>query len=245
VLRADGLSKSFGSLTVTRDVSLNLERGERRALIGPNGAGKTTLFNLLTGELKPDRGKVFFGSREITRDPPDARARAGIARSFQRNNLFDGLTVRENLLTAITLSAGVGHVFWRPLAKYSRLAERAENLAGLVGVTERLDDPVNSLSYGLQRQLEIGLALALDPVVLLLDEPTAGMSPEETATMTTLLGGLPSDLTLLIIEHDMDVLFDITDQVTVLDFGTVLFEGTPDQVRQSEDVRGRYFGDAS
>ena len=245
MLRTEGLNKSFGSLTVTRDVNLTLERGQRHALIGPNGAGKTTLFNLLTGELKPDRGKVFFGSRDITRDTPDARARAGIARSFQRNNLFDGLTVRENLLTAITLSSGIGHVFWRALKKYPRLRERAETIAQSVGVTDHLDAPVNGLSYGLQRQLEIGLALALDPVVLLLDEPTAGMSPEETANMTTLLGGLPEDLTLLIIEHDMDVLFDIANQVTVLDYGTVLFQGTPDEVRQSEDVRGRYFGAAT
>ena len=115
----------------------------------------------------------------------------------------------------------------------------------MVGVSDRLDDPVSSVSYGLQRQLEIGLALALDPVVLLLDEPTAGMSPEETSAMKVLLAGLPSELTLLIIEHDMDVLFDVTDQVTVLDYGTVLFEGTPDQARQSESVRGRYFGNAS
>ena len=244
MLRAEGLSKSFGSLTVTRDVSLALRRGERRALIGPNGAGKTTIFNLFTGELKPDRGKIFFGSRDVTLEPPDARARAGIARSFQRNNLFDGLTVRENVLIAITLSSGVGHVFWRSLAKYTRLAERVEAISAMVGVVDQLDDPVNSLSYGLQRQLEIGLALALDPVVLLLDEPTAGMSPEETAAMTSLLADLPRELTLLIIEHDMDVLFDITDHVTVLDYGTVLFEGTPDQVRQSDEVRGRYFGDA-
>ena len=243
VLRAEGLHKRFGALAVIREVSLALERGERRALIGPNGAGKTTLFDLLTGELRPDAGRVGFGSRDITDLPPDARARAGLARSFQRNSLFDELSVRDNLVTAAALSLGLGHVFWKPLKKHAHLYEKSEEIAEALGLTEVLDVAAGALSYGLQRQLEVGLALALDPVVLLLDEPTAGMSPEETAAMKALIADLPRTLTLLVIEHDMDVVFDLADSITVLDAGAILFEGTPAEVRASEVVRARYLGE--
>ncbi len=244
MLRADGLQKRYGALVVTRNVSIALEEGERRALIGPNGAGKTTLFDLLTGELRPDAGRISFASRDITGDGLDARARAGLARSFQRNSLFAGMSVVENLITASTLAAGVGHVFWRPLAKYRRLRAKAEEIAKSVGLSDVLDVGVDALPYGFQRQLEVGLALAQDPVVLLLDEPTAGMSPEETAAMKALIAGLPRSLTVLVIEHDMDVVFDIADRVTVLDAGSVLFEGAPGEVKASEEVRSRYLGEA-
>ena len=244
MLRAENLSKSFGSLAVTDNVSFELGRGERRGLIGPNGAGKTTLFNLLTGELSPDRGRVYLGSRDISKASPDIRARAGIARSFQKNNLFEGLSVLENLVTAVVLASGMGGVFWRSLAKQSKVQEHAIEIAYAVGVEDTLDEPVKSLSYGLQRQLEVGLALAVDPVVLMLDEPTAGMTPEETAAMKALIASLPRKLSILIVEHDMDVIFDITDRVIVLDYGTVLFEGTPEEVRASDVVRLRYLGDA-
>ncbi|MDP6952927.1 MAG: ATP-binding cassette domain-containing protein, partial [Alphaproteobacteria bacterium] len=139
MLRADGLQKRYGALVVTRNVSIALEEGERRALIGPNGAGKTTLFDLLTGELRPDAGRISFASRDITGDGLDARARAGLARSFQRNSLFAGMSVVENLITASTLAAGVGHVFWRPLAKYRRLRAKAEEIAKSVGLSDVLD----------------------------------------------------------------------------------------------------------
>jgi len=242
MLRTEGLSKSFGSLTVTRDVSIAVERGERRALIGPNGAGKTTLFNLLSGEMRPDRGRILFGTRDITRASADTRARAGIARSFQRNNLFPGLSVRDNLVLAAILSLGQGGVFWKSLDRHPAALARAEDVAAAVGVADWLDHAADSLAYGFQRQLEIGLALALDPVVLLLDEPTAGMSPEETTAMKGLIGALPRDLTVMIIEHDMAVVLDIADQVTVLDYGTVIFEGTPEEVRRSAAVAARYLG---
>jgi branched-chain amino acid transport system ATP-binding protein len=244
VLRADGLHKRYGALEVTRNVSLALEEGERRALIGPNGAGKTTLFDLLTGELRPDSGRISFAARDITGDGPDARARAGLARSFQRNSLFAGMSVAENLVTASALAGGVGHVFWKPLARYRHLQAKAEDIARSVGLSDVLDVGVDALPYGFQRQLEVGLALALDPLVLLLDEPTAGMSPEETAAMKALIAGLPRSLTVLVIEHDMDVVFDIADRVTVLDAGSVLFEGTPEEVRASDEVRSRYLGEA-
>jgi branched-chain amino acid transport system ATP-binding protein len=199
VLRAENLSKSFGSLAVTDNVSFELGRGERRGLIGPNGAGKTTLFNLLTGELSLDRGRVYLGSRDISKASPDIRARAGIARSFQKNNLFEGMSVLENLVTAVILASGMGGVFWRSLAKQTKVRERAIEIAEAVGVEDTLDEPVTNLSYGLQRQLEVGLALAVDPVVLMLDEPTAGMTPEETAAMKGLIASLPRKLSILIV----------------------------------------------
>ena len=244
MLRTDGLSKSFGSLAVTRNVNLELARGERRALIGPNGAGKTTLFDLLTGALKPDRGRIYFGSRDITKTSSDFRARAGIARSFQKNNLFVEMTVLENLIIAVVVASGAGHVFWRALRKQSKIRDRAVEFSRTVGIEKHLEEKVSNLSYGMQRHLEVGLALAVDPVVLMLDEPTAGMTPEETAAMKSLIRSLPGTLTVLMVEHDMDVVFDIMDRVTVLDFGTILFEGTPEQARESDVVRQRYLGEA-
>ena len=175
--RAEHLHKWFGSLQVTNDVSIELPRGQRHGLIGPNGAGKTTLFNLLTGEVKADRGRIVLEDRDISGASPDARARAGLARSFQRNNLFADLTVRENLAIACALRDGIGHVFWRRFSRFPHIRWATESKAELLGLTEELDTPVRHLSYGTQRQLEIGLALTLEPRVLLLDEPTSGMSP--------------------------------------------------------------------
>ncbi len=243
MLRAEGLNKSFGSLQVTSDVSLELATGARHGLIGPNGAGKTTLFNLLTGELAPDSGRVLLADHDITRAAPDARARRGLGRSFQRNNLFARLTVRENLGVACALQQGVAGNCWRPFAGLRAVQDAAAAVAARLGLDDQLDTPVAHLGYGTQRQLEIGLALAQRPRVLLLDEPTSGMSPDETAAMRRLIASLPADLTLLIIEHDMDVIFDIADHITVLDYGRVLFEGDPQTVRESDTVRARYLGD--
>ena len=244
VFRAEGLRKSFGSLRVTDDVSLRLPAGRRHGLIGPNGAGKTTLFDLITGEVAADAGKVFLGGSSIDGAPPHARARAGLARSFQRNNLFPELTVRENLALACALKHGVGHVFWRPWGSFTAIWEEAEENAERLGLTDHLGRRVASLAYGTQRQLEIGLALVQEPLLLLLDEPTAGMSPEETSGILGLLSSLPESLTLLIIEHDMDVIFGLAERITVLDYGRVLLEGTPAEVRNSDKVRRRYLGTA-
>ena len=244
VFRAQGLHKSFGSLRVTDDVSLSLPAGRRHGLIGPNGAGKTTLFDLITGEVEADAGEVFLGGRSLGGAPPDARARAGLARSFQRNNLFPGLTVRENLALACALKHGIGHVFWRRAGSFATLTDEAEANAEGLGLAEYLGQRVATLAYGTQRQLEIGLALVQEPLMLLLDEPTAGMSPEETSGILELLSSLPGSLTLLIIEHDMDVIFGLADRITVLDYGRVLLEGTPAEVRTSDKVRRRYLGTA-
>ena len=244
VFEARGLRKSFGSLRVTDDVTLRLPAGRRHGLIGPNGAGKTTLFNLITGEIAAEAGDVHLGGRNLSAASPDARARAGLARSFQRNNLFEGLTVRENLALACALKHRIGHVFWRRAGSFTVLNEEAEANAVGLGLADHLGQRVSTLDYGTQRQLEIGLALIQEPLVLLLDEPTAGMSPEETSGILDLLSSLPDTLTLLIIEHDMDVIFGLAERITVLDYGRVLLEGSPSEVRGSDEVRRRYLGAA-
>jgi branched-chain amino acid transport system ATP-binding protein len=243
MLEARGLRKSFGALEATRDVSLTLPEGARHAVVGPNGSGKTTLFNLLTGELRPDEGQVFLAGRDITALPPNARARAGLTRSFQKNNLFLDLTVRENLALALAIGERAGTVFWRRFERMPNLLARAEALAERVRLADVLGVPVRTLPYGTQRQLEVGLALAIEPKVLLLDEPTAGMSAEETRAMTSLIAGLSREITVLVIEHDMEVVFEIAERVTVLDYGRILAEGTPQEVRATEAVRRRYLGE--
>ncbi len=242
MLRAEGLTKSFGALEVTRGVSLRVPAGERLAIIGPNGAGKTTLFNLLAGELLPSAGEIYLDGQPVTRLPPNRRARLGLARSFQKNNLFARLSVRENLLLAELAHRGKARIFWRRLSGLRDSQERAEAIARQVGLEEALESPVASLSYGAQRQLEIGLALATDPRVLLLDEPTSGMSPEETQRMLDLVKALPRALAVVIIEHDMDMVFGTADRIMVLNYGEVLLEGAPEEVRASRAVQATYLG---
>ena len=243
MLNVLNLEKSFGSLAVTQNVSLSLPAGRRHGLIGPNGAGKTTFFNLLTGELQPDNGSIYLAEQDITRKPPEYRAKAGIARSFQRNNLFLDLSVRENFAISCALQQKITHVGWRKLARFPAIKQTIETQADRLGLTSDLDNPVKQLSYGTQRQLEIALALLSEPRVLLLDEPTSGMSPEETTSIKKLIQSLPDTLTLLIVEHDMDVIFDLAERITVLDYGHVLFEGTPQEIRNSPEVKARYLGE--
>ena len=242
ILQAERITHAFGSLVVTDTVSLELASGERHGLIGPNGAGKTTLFNIIAGEIVPDAGVVRLAGVDVTRLTPDRRARLGLARSFQRNNLFADLTVRENLAIACAIAHRVSHVAWRAFARHREVHESAEARAAELGLGDVLDTVTRHLSYGTQRQLEIALALALEPRVLLLDEPTAGMSPEETAAMQSMIAALPSSLTLLVIEHDMEVLFGLADRITVLDYGKVLVQGAPGEVRDSDVARSRYLG---
>jgi branched-chain amino acid transport system ATP-binding protein len=217
---------------------------ERRAIIGPNGAGKTTLFNVITGQLAPTAGRILLDGEPIGGLSPHAMARRGISRSFQRNNLFPKLTVQENLRLAAGASVPGTWDLLGSVARRRGPLDRAREVAAVVGLSERLGDPAGRLSYGELRQLEVGVALATAPRLLLLDEPTAGMSPEETQRMTRLLESLPREVTLLIIEHDMDVVGSLADRVTVLHYGEVLTEGTFAEVKADPRVYEVYLGSA-
>jgi branched-chain amino acid transport system ATP-binding protein len=242
LLELAGVARYFGALGAVNGVSLAVERRERRAIIGPNGAGKTTLFNLITGHLAPTRGRILFDGRSITGLPPHRVARHGISRSFQRNNLFARLSVLENLRLAAAADGRGSYDLFGSVSRLAAPLTRAREVATAVGLAGRLDEAAGRLSYGEQRQLEIGVALATAPQLLLLDEPTAGMSPEETQRMTRLLAALPREVTVLIIEHDMDVVFSLADRITVLHYGEVLVDGAPDEVRRDPRVYEVYLG---
>jgi branched-chain amino acid transport system ATP-binding protein len=243
LLGCDRLTKSFGALAVVRGVTLDIAAGERHAIIGPNGAGKTTLFNLIGGVLAPDSGTIRLAGADVTRLPPEKRAKLGIGRSFQRNSCFAEETVADNLATAVVLATGLEWSALRRLRGYSSVHEKVRAIAAAVGIENRLETPARLLSYGTQRQLEVGIALAGNPTVLLLDEPTAGMSPEETGNFQALIAALPRTLTIVIIEHDMEIVFGLADRITVLDAGAVLAQGAPEEIRRSELVQARYLGE--
>jgi branched-chain amino acid transport system ATP-binding protein len=242
LLTVENLTKSFGSLTVTKNVNLTVASGERHVIIGPNGAGKTSLIHQLGGQLRPNAGRIILKGVDITHETPERICRLGLARTFQRNNLFRALSVLENVRLAVQAQRG------RPLDPFSRangdgeLLRRAESVLAMVHLTEGLERSVRSLSYGEQRQLEIALALASDPEVLLLDEPTSGMSPAETERMIALIRELPSSLGLLMIEHDMKVVFSLADRITVLYYGEILASGPPAEISSNPRVREVYLG---
>jgi len=241
-LSTHGLSMSFGSLVVARDIELSLPAGARYALIGPNGAGKTTLINLMTGMLTPKAGRIFLGDEDVTALEPQTRVRRGLARTFQINNLFPNLSVLDNIVLAVQAHERSKFSFLKPMSSYRSIYTRSETLMADWDLTDKSDDLVRNLSYGDQRVLEIVMALAQRPRLLLLDEPTGGLSPDETATVTTMLKQLPEDITVLLIEHDMDVAFAMADRVTVFYVGQVLVEGTPDEVRNNARVQEIYLG---
>jgi branched-chain amino acid transport system ATP-binding protein len=241
-LQALGLHKYFGGLAALVGASLTVGAGERRAIIGPNGAGKTTLFNLIAGEFAPSRGQIRLDGKDITRLPVHARAEIGLARTFQRNNLFLGLPVFENVRLAVQRCRKAAANPFRPADRYHAVVEAAEGILAQLGLAEARGMLAGNLAYGQQRALEVALALATEPRVLLLDEPTAGMSPAETGEMARLIEALPRSLTLLIVEHDMDVVFSLADRITVLHYGQVIAEGAPDEVRRNSMVQEIYLG---
>jgi branched-chain amino acid transport system ATP-binding protein len=238
------LSKAFGGLKAVNGVQLSVAPGERRALIGPNGAGKTTLFNLISGQLAPTGGKILLFGQDVTRLPPNRRAALGLARTFQITNLFASLTVLENLLMAVQALERTKLMLFKPIRAYPRLFARAREILASVGLADKEGEVVRNLSHGEQRQMEIGMALACRPRLLLLDEPTAGLSLAESRLMTALLKKLDDGITLLVIEHDMDVAFTLTDRVTALHNGAVVADGHRDEVRANALVREIYLGSA-
>ena len=241
-LQLDNVVVAFDALRAVDGVTLSVRSGERRAIIGPNGAGKTTLFNAISGALAPTAGTIRFDGVEITRDPPHRRARCGIARTFQITNLFPSLTVEENLVLALRgLSARKFSLFGRPDLDSTEAEHTARALAAS-RLSLRRATPVRELSYGEQRQLEMALALATAPRLLLLDEPAAGLSPAERSIVAEIIRALPRALTLVLIEHDMDLALGLVDYVTCLHEGRVLVEAAPDAIRRDASVQEIYLG---
>jgi len=244
VLEAIGLTKRFGALVVAQQISLTLAPGARRALIGPNGAGKTTFVAMLSGALRPDGGTVRLAGEDVTGMAPHRRARRGLARTFQVNSQFGPLTVLENVFLAVSEHAGFGGRMLRPAASHRALIEQAEALIAKLDLGAERHLPVSAISYGKQRVVEIALALAARPKVLLLDEPAAGIPSAEAARVFDVLEKLPVEMAILMIEHDMAIVRRFAAEVTVLVGGVVLMSGTPSEVLSSPDVRRVYLGRA-
>jgi ABC-type branched-subunit amino acid transport system ATPase component len=243
MLQTTDLEKRFGGLIATRALSLRVERGARHALIGPNGAGKTTVINLLSGVLTPTNGRIVFDGQDITTRRAHQRVRLGIARSFQINQLFAELTPIETLGLAVTERRGAGAQFWSRLGKKAVTAEIAE-LVERFHLTDVIDTRTATLPYGKQRLLELALAIACRPRLLLLDEPAAGVPDSERAELLAAIKALPADVTVLLIEHDMDLVFGFADRISVLVNGTLFVEGTPGEVARDPRVKAVYLGEA-
>jgi branched-chain amino acid transport system ATP-binding protein len=243
LLETVSLSKSFGALAAVSGVSLRFHRGEVHALIGPNGAGKTTFLNLLSGELRPSGGHVYFKGRDITSATPDRISRLGVGRSFQKTTLFPGLSCLESAEVAAQSRLGSSMRFFRPASRLTDVTARAERALAHAGIGHLRDQIASAMSYGEQRQLELALILATEPELLLLDEPLAGLGQEESHRAVALISRLAQDHTLILIEHDMDAVFQVADVLTVMVGGSVLMTGTVDEVRRSRAVQEVYLGE--
>jgi len=243
-LSAHGVNKSFGSLVVAADIEIDLPAGVRYALIGPNGAGKTTLINLMTGMLRPDAGRIVLGGDDITALPPDERVRRGLVRTFQINSLFPHLTALESVTLAVCERRRVAGTWWRPLTAYGEEVDEAHAILSRLALAAVCHQPTRELPYGQQRLLEIALALAAKPKVLLLDEPAAGVPRDESQGLFAAIAGLSRDITVLFIEHDMDLVFRFASRVIVMVGGRVLLEGTPAEIAADPRVRAVYLGKA-
>ncbi|MEW6371418.1 MAG: ABC transporter ATP-binding protein [Pseudomonadota bacterium] len=243
-LRTEGLSKQWGSFKANTDISLSFEPGARHALIGPNGAGKTTFINLLTGGFPPSSGKVWLGNEDITKLAQHERVKRGMTRTFQINTLFAGMTVLESVMLAICERRGLQKVWWKTVAKHADVVEEAMALLATLKLTQEANSITRSMAYGKQRLVEIALALATKPKILLLDEPAAGIPSAESKELFEVIAGLPRDVTVLFIEHDMGLVFRFADRITVLVGGKVLTEGTPDEIAADPRVKEVYLGEA-
>jgi branched-chain amino acid transport system ATP-binding protein len=243
LLSVKGLVKKFGGLTATDGVSLDVAEGEIHAIIGPNGAGKTTLIAQLAGELRPNAGTIAFAGADVTGLAVYDRARRGIARSYQITQVFKGFSALDNVAMAVQANAGHSFRFWESAREDASLREPARAILARVGLEARENVPAAALAHGEQRQLEIAMALASRPRLLLLDEPMAGMGKEESERMTRLLAKLKGEETILLIEHDMDVVFALADRITVLVYGRAIATGTPEAIRANPNVRAAYLGD--
>jgi branched-chain amino acid transport system ATP-binding protein len=244
VLSLREVRKSFGATAVIRGVSLDVHEGERHAIIGPNGAGKSTLFNLISGRFAPTGGSILLGGEPITALTPHEINRRGLARSFQVTNIFPRLSVYENLRCSVLWPLGHRYCFWRGVDRLRDAAERTERLLEEIGLAARRDVPAGVLTYAEQRALEIGIAIAGDAAVILLDEPTAGMSRAEARNAVALIRAVSQGRTLLMVEHDMSVVFDLADRISVLVYGEIIATDTPQRIRGNEAVRGAYLGSA-
>jgi branched-chain amino acid transport system ATP-binding protein len=244
MLELKDVSKRFGGVVATDRVSLRVAAGEVHALIGPNGAGKTTLVNLISGGLAMDSGELLFDGKAVRRMPQHDRVLAGLARSYQITSIFRGFTVLDNLALAVQARSGSSFSFFRPVSREHSLFEEARLIAAEVGLAERREALASTLSHGEQRALEVGLALATRPRLVLLDEPMAGMGPEESQRMEALIGRIRARVTVLLVEHDMDAVFRLADRISVLVSGQVIATGAPEAIRADAEVRRAYLGDA-
>jgi branched-chain amino acid transport system ATP-binding protein len=241
-LELSGVRKRFGATEIIRGVSLAIPRGERHAIIGPNGAGKSTLFNLMSGRLKPSQGSIRLDGADITGQRAYRIARRGLARSFQVTNIFPRLTVRENVRCGVLWPLGYRYDLWRPVERLRDANERADVVLEQIGLAARRDTPAGVLTYAEQRALEIGITIAGDAKVVLLDEPTAGMSREETHQAVELIRSVTRERTLVMVEHDMSVVFDLADRISVLVYGEIVASDVPARIHENEAVRAAYLG---
>ena len=243
LLETKNLGKSFGALTAVKDVSLSIAEGSLHSIIGPNGAGKTTLFNLLTGAFPPSSGQVLFEGKEITGTPANRIAHLGLARSFQRTNVFPAFSLFDNVwVAAFATGPSWRGLIYRKALAYPEAAERARQALSDVGLLPRQHALAREISHGEQRQLELAIALAAAPRVLLLDEPAAGLSPEETRRMVALVRSLKGRYTIVLIEHKIDIIMSVSDRISVMHFGSLIAEGTPEEIQRNPDVRRAYLG---
>jgi branched-chain amino acid transport system ATP-binding protein len=243
ILQTENLTKSFGALTAVGGVTLKIEAGSLHSIIGPNGAGKTTLFNLLTGTFPPTAGRILFDGRDITGTPAHRVAHLGLARSFQRTNVFPAFSLFDNVwVGAFACSGSWKGLLWKKTNGYPAVGERARQALADVGLAGKANHLAREISHGEQRQLELAIALAAAPRILLLDEPAAGLSPEETRNMVALVRSLKGRYTIVLIEHKMDIIMSVSDRISVMHFGSLIAEGTPEEIQRNAEVRRAYLG---